>query len=306
MGDFQLIEDIPRYPEWVRIEPLLKGWSEDKKFYIEDNSGEKLLLRLSDISRYEGKHLDYEYMRKVASLGITMTKPVDFGICAKGKMVYILLTWLDGEDAEDALPKLSERDQYELGRKAGGILKKIHSLPADKEAGIWSERYRRKIQRKIEIYNNCPVRFDNDTAFVDFIEENMSYLDGRPQTFQHGDFHLGNLIVCKDKEIGAIDFNRADFGDPWEEFNRIIFSLRKSIPFVIGQIHGYFNDNVPDEFFRLVALYIAVNTISSIPWAIPFGEKEIEFMSDNAKSIYECYNGFKTHIPTWYKEVGDY
>lgn len=299
--DYHTLKDIPMYPKWAKIEPLLKGWSEDKKFYIEDYSGERFLLRLSDISKYEGKRLDFEYMKKIANLGISMTRPIDFGTCAEGQMVYILLTWLDGEDGEIALPKLDEKTQYQLGRKAGEILRKIHSIPAEATVEDWAERYKRKIQKRIQIYNSCPIRLDNDNAFISFLEENMIYLEGRPQTFQHGDFHLGNLIVCNGTEIGVIDFNRADFGDPWEEFNRCTFSWKVSVPFIVGQIHGYFNDAVPDEFFRLMALYFALNTISSIPWAIPFGESEIEYMLSNAKAVFEYYNGFKTYIPTWYK-----
>lgn len=58
-------------------------------------------------------------------------------------------------------------------------------------------------------------------------------------------------------KIEVIDFNRYDFGDPWEEFNRIVFSVHVSIPFVLGQINGYFNNSVPDKFFKLMALYVS-------------------------------------------------
>ena len=111
-----------------------------------------------------------------------------------------------------------------------------------------------------------------------------------------------NLIISQNNEIGIVDFNRMDFGDPWEEFNRCVFSLRVSIPFTLGQIHGYFNNEVPDLFFRLMAIYMATNTISSIPWAIPFGDEQVDFFLSLAEDTLKYYNDFKTFIPLWYQE----
>ncbi|WP_343770880.1 aminoglycoside phosphotransferase family protein [Clostridium malenominatum] len=290
------------YFNWSKIEPVLKGWSEDKKFYIEDNLGENFLLKLSDLSKYEVKRLEYNYIKKVAALGITTSKPVDFGISSNNGYVYSLFTWVEGEEAELVLSKYSEKEQYNIGLRAGNILQKIHTINDYNCEKEWSEKYKQKIYKKIEQYGNSPIKFENDSAFINYIKENISYLDNRPQTFLHGDYHVGNLIISPKRDVGVIDFNRMDIGDPWEEFNRCVFSCRVSIPFVIGQIHGYFDCNVPDEFFRLMALYIATNTISSIPWAIPFGEVEIKYMMDNAKKVFEWYDGFKTYIPLWYRE----
>lgn len=302
MIGYDILKDIPTYFNWNKIEPVLKGWSEDRKFYIEDNLGEKFLLKLFDLSKYEAKRLEYNYIKKVAALGINASKPVEFGINSNNGYVYSLFTWVEGEEAELVLPKYNEKEQYNIGLRAGEILKKIHTINDYNCEKEWSEKYKQKIYKKIDQYDNSPIKFDNDSAFIKYIKENIAYLNNRPQTFHHGDYHAGNLIVSIKRDVGVIDFNRMDFGDPWEEFNRCVFSCRVSIPFVIGQIHGYFDFNVPDEFFRLMALYIATNTISSIPWAIPFGESEIKYMMDNAKKVFEWYDGFKTYIPLWYRE----
>lgn len=54
-----------------------------------------------------------------------MSYPVEFGTCNNGTNVYMVLKWVEGEDLETALPLLMPKEQYELGRKAGIILKKI-------------------------------------------------------------------------------------------------------------------------------------------------------------------------------------
>jgi len=303
--NLDFLEDIPMKSNWIKVEPLLKGWSDDKKFYIEDDSGEKFLLRIADESQYEAKRREYESIKRCFDLGILTSKPIDLGFSLNKQKVYLLLTWVEGEDAETALPKYSLNEQYNLGVKSGQILRKIHYIPARKGEQQWGSRYKAKIQQKIKNYENCSIKLENDENIIRFLKDNLSYLDNRPQTFHHGDYHVGNLVIKDKDNIGVIDFNRFDYGDPWEEFNRCVFSWKASVPFVTGQIHGYFNNYVPDEFFRLMALYVATNTISSIPWAIPFGEEEVAVMLRNGKDILQWYDGFKTYVPIWYKEPGN-
>ena len=70
-----------------------------------------------------------------AALGITMCEPVDFGRCSQGG--YTLQTWIDGQDAEAVVPGLPPERQYALGREAGAILKKLHSIPTPPCQPVW-------------------------------------------------------------------------------------------------------------------------------------------------------------------------
>ncbi len=93
-------DDILDSCEWNTIKLVNKGWSNDKKYYIETNQGRHLLLRVSDISQYKNKKRDYEVIKQLDEFDILMSRPIDFGICNNGKEVYTLLTWIDGKDAE--------------------------------------------------------------------------------------------------------------------------------------------------------------------------------------------------------------
>ena len=66
-------------------------------------------------------------------------------------------------------------------------------------------------------------------------------------------------------------------------------------------MYGYFDGEVPMEFWELLALYISNNTLSSLPWAIPFGEQEITIMRNQAKEALEWYDGMRTVVPSWYQ-----
>jgi aminoglycoside phosphotransferase (APT) family kinase protein len=47
------MQNIKGYDTFVKIDPINKGWSSDKKIYIETTEGRKLLLRISDICEYD-------------------------------------------------------------------------------------------------------------------------------------------------------------------------------------------------------------------------------------------------------------
>jgi aminoglycoside phosphotransferase (APT) family kinase protein len=303
MNLYAELMDISAYSSWTTIKPIQKGWSNDAKYCVEDDARNKFLLRVSNITLYEEKKKEYETVQSIAKLGLSMSMPIDFGVCSEGKSVYSLLTWVEGSDADVLLPTLDKQKQYELGLCAGQALREIHSLPAPPQQPLWAERFNRKIDKKIENYKACGLKVMLEDKILHYIEEHRALLNNRPQTLQHGDYHVGNMIITPGDKLAIIDFNRIDYGDPWEEFNRIVWSVHVSKPFAVGQVHGYFEHTVvPDAFFQLMALYIASNAISSIPWAIPFGEAEVKTMLRNIDEMMDYYSGFETYIPSWYDD----
>ena len=227
--------------------PIEKGWSEDKKYQVAKKDGSRYLLRVTPIQRYETRKALFAVLEQVARLGIPMCKPVEFGICRDG--VYALHTWIDGSDAGDVIPFLPEKEQYASGVKAGEILREIHAIPAPDTQEQWGSRFNRKADEILHNYRECPIHFQGDNALITYIENNRGLLENRPQCFQHGDYHIGNMMVQNGSLI-IIDFDRYDFGDPWEEFNRIVWSAQTSPCFAAGQIDGYFDGRPPAEFFR--------------------------------------------------------
>lgn len=99
-------------------------------------------------------------------------------------------------------------------------------IPAPDTQPEWEPRFLAKAQRNIKIYQNCPVRMDGAQKFIACIEQNRHLLKNRPQCFQHGDYHIGNMMIENGKLV-VIDFDRYDFGDPWEEFNRIVWCAQR-------------------------------------------------------------------------------
>lgn len=285
---------------FISKEAIEKGWSGDKKYCAICENGKKYLLRITPHQKTQNREKMFEIQKELASLGIPMCDPVEFGHCDEG--VYVVQRWVDGEDAEEIVPNLSKTEQYELGFEAGKILKKIHSFPAPVDIPDWEPRFNAKMDRKIKMYEDCPIKFEGAEYFINYINSNRHLLKSRPQSYQHGDYHIGNMMLENDR-IVIIDFDRYDFGDPWEEFNRIVWCAQATPLFASGMVDGYFDGNVPLEFWQLLALYISSNMLSSVPWAIPFGEKEINTMLNQAKDVLSWYDNMKNAIPTWYCKI---
>ena len=283
--------------DFIKREPIDKGWSGDQKFCVTDAAGERYLLRISPAERRERVERTFSWMRKAAELGISMCQPVECGVCEEG--VYVLQSWVDGKDAEEMMPRFSAGQQYAYGLDAGRALRKIHSLSAEGDH-CWEEYFNSKIDRKLKGYEDCPLKYPKGQVLIDYIQRNRHLLDGRPVTYQHGDFHIGNMMIDSSGRLVIIDFDRDDFGDPWEEFNRIVWSAQCAPEFACGIVDGYFAGDVPWEFWRLLALYIATNTLSSLPWSVPFGEKEITVMRHQCDEVLGWYDDMREIVPAWY------
>jgi aminoglycoside phosphotransferase (APT) family kinase protein len=108
------------------------------------------------------------------------------------------------------------------------------------------------------------------------------------------------MMIDAQGTLTIIDFDRDDYGDPWEEFNRIVWCAQVAPYFASGMVDGYFAGKVPAKFWQLLALYICSNTLSSLPWAIPFGEKEISVMRNQQAEVLAWYDNMKREVPSWY------
>lgn len=284
-----------------KCEPLNKGWSRDKKFVLTSTTGKKYLLRISDSALYEKKNAQFLMLKKLNELDINCSKPIEFGTFLNGE-VYTLLSYLDGVSAEDGVTVLDDKSAYFLGIESGKVLKKLHSVPVAAPQISWEDRYYEKMQRKFNALERCEIQLPQRQIIVDFARENMHLVKGRECTFCHSDYHVGNMIIS-DGKIGVIDFDKNSLSDPYDEFKPFCWNVYASEYFETGLINGYFNNQIPNDFFKILALYAAESLISHLPWAMTFGKEEVKTALKVTKSTLLWYDNFTREIPTWYKGV---
>ncbi|MGN0666643.1 MAG: aminoglycoside phosphotransferase family protein [Huintestinicola sp.] len=281
-----------------KVTEISKGMSGDKKYKCIDREGHVFLLRSSDLKEYDIKLKEYEFLKKLNKSDLPIPKCIDF--MKEGDSVYTLLSWIDGEETEKVLPHLNEGEQYEMGVKAGKILAKIHKAAAlEEDPGNWYDRYFEVIDPRLEAYRTKGIAFEGADLILDFIEENKYLLKQRKQCGHHGDYHMGNLIT-KNGEVFVIDWHTVDFdniGDPWYEFNRVGVEYPA---FASGQIDGYFDGNIPEEFWKLFALYHSASAVTSIVWAKYYAPSKLDSIIKLNKNVLAWFDNMERAIPTWY------
>ena len=291
---------IPGHENFVKIEPINKGWTNDKKYYIKASDGQQLLLRVTDISEYENKKAQYTRLEQLSIIDIPMSRPVDFGLCDDDKNVYQLLTWVDGVDVESVLPKMPITEQHSIGLKAGRLLKRIHSVPAPDNTEGWAAGFNRMLQQELDSFRSKPeFHCDLGEIVIEYFNKHNVIIGMRPQTVIHGDYNQGNLIIMPNGELGAIDFS-CSYGDPWWEMFACGWRPYLFPHFFSGQIQGYFDDETTLEFWKEYTHYWAYGALIALKaphWA---GFNNLEEGKSIVRNILAWSDNLKNPIPSWY------
>ncbi len=284
------------------VTEILKGYSFDKKFYIEDDMHNKYVLRLSDFNILSKKEKEFAVMKEIETLQVKMSRPILIASNENEGVCFQLVSYIEGQDALESLKDYSLDTQYKIGLEAGRELKKMHYLKAPSAYKDWYEIKVNKNARYVEAYKTLGIKIKGEENIINFMNKNIDLMRNRPNHFQHDDFHVGNIIIKDGNYAGVIDFNRYDYGDPIHDFYKVpMFSAEVSIPFCIGQINGYFNNQVPDNFWKLYTLYVAMSLFPTIVWSKKYYPEDLDDMIERVDRMYEEHKGFERMIPTWYQ-----
>ncbi|MCM3617484.1 aminoglycoside phosphotransferase family protein [Sutcliffiella horikoshii] len=295
-------QEIPYMNKASDIKRLTKGFSKDEKFVLDD----KYLIRLFPLEDAKYRRNEFETIRALSSLSVFVPEAIEFGVQEKLGLAFMVLTYLPGCDGEEALCSMTERDQYLVGFQAGMELKKLHEYPAPEGTVPWSVSKKRKNDRYIE---ELILLEDIDkeiiSNLINYIRSNEYLMKGRPNRFQHDDFHPCNLIMEGMEFTGFIDFQRMDWGDPLHDLQKLgFFGVKVSVPFSIGAIDGYNGgEKISEEFWRLFALYSAMHVVSAFVWGKKMGEEQFELLYNYAMDVLRDHDDFRESIPRWYREM---
>ncbi|WP_264448945.1 aminoglycoside phosphotransferase family protein [Bacillus cereus] len=295
-NNIQIVKDA------ANIEEISKGFSPDKKYIITTTEDEKYLLRTGDIKEFERKKIEFQILNEMQERNVQVQRPIELSILEEEGLCYSVFSYLEGEDAKKLLPTYTPKEQYEIGIEAGKDLAKMHVYEAAKDLLPWHERAMEKHRKYLEAYKTCGIKIENDDRIIKFIDENEMYVKNRPNRFQHDDFHLENIIVRDGKYVGVIDFNGYDWGDPLHDFVKIVLFARDvSIPYSIGQIEGYFNGRIPEEFWKLYAVYVGMTVFSSVVWCLRAAPHMLDDMLERLTIVLEDHKDFELSKPIWFQ-----
>lgn len=285
----------------ITYEPLLKGWSRDKKYILTSSDYKKYILRITDSSFHKERLRQYNILKDISKYDLHTTKAVDFGILDGGS-VYMLMTYLEGEEGIKYVNDIDDDTAYKLGLEAGEILRMLHNIPVDSSNYDWWRKYQEKLPNKIYNIRNCGRKVKMQEKIIKYYEDNLYLMKDRPLLFSHGDYHLGNMII-NNGEVGIIDFEKSTIADPYDDLKPFRWNVLANEYFETGLINAYFEFNIPDDFFPILKFYAAESMISQLPWALNYGEEEIKTAYMLVDKQLEWYDNLKLDIPTWYKGI---
>lgn len=293
-----LSDALPGLKQSIRI---AGGWSDDEKFKLQDGFGKHYLLRFSNKVSLRRRHAQSDAMDKAASCGIRCSRPVKSGSMYSGGS-YILQTWLEGSALEGQLPQSSPKECYAFGMAAGAILRRLHKAYEDLPTEASHLNALKRIARHLGEYGKSGLKVPWESCALNAVEDGIHLLKGRPICLRHGDFHPGNMILSASEGLGIIDFDRCDYGDPFDEFYKAeMFARPLSTEFINGQLHSYFEGDPPAFFWQILKVYLADVILYSLVWAEAFGDSEVEGMMGRAIMVLEDFDDFHSLAPLWYE-----
>lgn len=110
------------------VEKILEGCSGDEKYKLKKD-GKYFLLRISEKAKISEKRKEYDQLTGYMNTDIHTHTPILFGTNAD--IVYSIVSWVDGMPVMDLIKKDTSKNYYELGKKVGRELKKLHSCYPD-------------------------------------------------------------------------------------------------------------------------------------------------------------------------------
>ena len=269
-------------------ENLKGGFSDDDKYLVSTYQS-SYILRLSDISELDRKKYEYEKMKLFHDVYPYSSASVSYGTYKNYS--YLITSWIEGKH----LKRLSDEEYYRYGIKAGEIQKEFSKIEQFDKSDDFYDKYLNKLNKYLE--SDC--RIENDEVILEFIYKNIDILKDRPAVLAQGDYHIKNMLITETGELAIIDFDRIGKEDPYEAFYKM--QLFEPRPFAKGHLDGYFNHEIPETFWKIQAVYVAIGTLSSIVWAQEnFGKREVDKMIKRAQQAALDYQNYELTIPEWY------
>lgn len=296
-----IVEREPALAAVTRIEPLDAGYSSDTKFVLYVNASPAFVLRIAPIAHEARRRRDFVALGELRARAVRSSEPIALGQAEGGALVYTVLSYVVGTDGEVALPEMTEAACYEAGVEGGGELRKVHAAPAPRLSN-WAAERRTKYETRSAAVRERGLGFAGETEAEAFVRGNLHLLDEAAIVFQHDDFHPANVILRDAQFVALIDFNRSDYGDPYEDFRKLPwFTLPVSAAFARGCLVGYFEAyEPPRDFWPRYTLHVAMSGWDSVLWAADSFPAQLADFRERSTAILAGHDLVDGGPPAWW------
>lgn len=207
--------------------------------------------------------------------------------------------WIEGVELRELIKTKTPSECYQLGIRCGKLLKDIHNttptqLPTTFNVGDRLSDCLKVISRRSDL---LPRR----SSYLSRVQEWKKLLCRQNQVaLVHMDFVPKNIMVCSN-ELVVIDWDSCIIADPWLDFfdkGLAMYPERQALN--AGEIDGYFEGNVPPEFWPYFKALSIFALIQSAAWAI--NRNDTANVDPMETILCDSYENFERDIPAWYEQ----
>lgn len=206
--------------------------------------------------------------------------------------------WVDGENLRKFLHNKAEMACYEYGIKSSELLKKLHDVNTSNVVSRFNvDNYIAEILAILRS-DECVLKYKN--LWLNLVVKNTDVLKRKTKdSLIHLDFKPKNIMLSSGKLL-LIDFDSYSTGNPWFDFyDKGLAIYKERQAFNKGVIDGYFNNNIPDEFWKFLKIISVCTMIQMSSWSINRDNKDYIFSVE--KHLLKAYSDDSNNIPKWYK-----
>ena len=191
--------------------------------------------------------------------------------------------------------------QYAQGKRIGRILKAFHSLPLSKLQEEKAHKRQSSFLERLAQYISSMPHFKGDSQAIDVISKRFGNYDCYRMCMRYGQLRHDRIFVRPDFGAVLLPSSTSAPGDICEDFALMECMSAGMYPLCCaGIIDGYFQGNVPKDFFAGMALHSALYSLWKCGKLASVSSKAYQLMQGEFDRIVADFRGFKEYVPLWY------
>ena len=208
--------------------------------------------------------------------------------------VYV---WVDGKDLKTIMNNADECECYEYGIRCGSLLKSLHSISPEGIPSCFNVDERIESLLRFLVSNECKLK--HKSFWYNYLCKNINTLKQHSnKSIVHFDFKPKNIMLSNDRLL-IVDFDSCSIADPWFDFyDKALGVYFGRQVFNKGIIDGYFNKDIPFEFWEFFKVLSVYGLIQSAYWSA--NRTNTNYIYEAECYLLESYNNFTEQIPIWY------
>ena len=281
----ELVKNI----EFVKKNKLKLNKISEKEFILE-NKNEKYILNLFPCGKFSKINKIFDCLNNLSENFPNITYS-DIGIL-NDKYCYRIIPFIIDEKNN-----LNDENAYNVGFKIGKFIFEYHKSFQGCDCGRWNKHYNYRINKFLHKYGLGQFRGNFDYVLLDFLDRNRYCLKDRICTTIIGINGLDDIKITKDGKFQIIEEYKILRSDSYFEFRNMNLYFNNS-NLLTGIVDGYFNNNVPRMFFKLLGVYTIIENLYDI--FVEDTEIDDEIVNEKIMKINDIYDGFSSIYPIWY------